>query len=184
MALFLLFLFGVIVSIALCLWSLCQRIVFLDALCLAQTDNVERLLKQRHHMLHELIQALRALTINDRDNLELIVKIHSDALRIASPNARLLAERRVDDAVLRLLQLAQDIPLLRLSDEFCSFHCEMQRVEKALKASRLALSGLIKDYNKALKRFPINRLAERFNFTQRALHDIGGDDGGLIKTPA
>ncbi len=43
MALFLLFLFGVIVSIALCLWSLCQRIVFLDALCLAQTDNIESL---------------------------------------------------------------------------------------------------------------------------------------------
>ncbi|MFM8647788.1 MAG: LemA family protein, partial [Methylocystis sp.] len=141
---YLLFLFGVIISIALCLWSLCQRIVFLDALCLAETDNIQRLLKQRHHMLNELIQALRALTINDRDNIELIVKIHANALRIASPNARLLAERRVDEAVLRLFQLAQQIPLLRLSDEFCSFHCEMQRIEGSLKASRLALSGLIR----------------------------------------
>ncbi|MBM3575255.1 MAG: hypothetical protein FJX39_05980 [Alphaproteobacteria bacterium] len=144
MALYLLFLFGVIISIALCLWSLCQRIVFLDALCLAETGNIQRLLKQRHHMLNELIQALRALTINDRDNIELIVKIHANALRIASPNARLLAERRVDEAVLRLFQLAQQIPLLRLSDEFCSFHCEMQRIEGSLKASRLALSGLIR----------------------------------------
>jgi hypothetical protein len=97
MALILLFLTGLILSIALCLGSLYQHIAFLDALCGAQTDNIERLLKRRHNMLDELIQALRAFTVNDHENLELIVKIHSDALRTLSPNARLLAERRLDE---------------------------------------------------------------------------------------
>jgi LemA protein len=181
MALILLFLTGLILSIALCLGSLYQHIAFLDALCGAQTDNIERLLKRRHNMLDELIQALRAFTVNDHENLELIVKIHSDALRALSPNARLLAERRLDECVRRLLQHAREIPLLTLSNEFSSFHCEMQRNENALNASRLALSGLIRDYNKTLKRFPINQFAARFNYTQWALYDIGGDGDELIE---
>ena len=184
MALFLLLFAGIILSIGLGLWSLYQRIVLLDALCGSQTEETERLLKRRHDMLDELIQALRVFTVTDHENLELIVKIHLDALRAASPHARLLAERRVDEAVILLFQCAQEIPVLRQSDEFCSFHSEMQRIENALKASRPILTDLIRDYNKTLRRFPINRLAERFNYTQRGLHDIGVDGGGFAKIPA
>ena len=63
-------------------------------------------------MLDEPIKALGPITLHTRENLELVVKFHSDALRTASLNARLLAERRIDEVVLRLLQLAQETPLL------------------------------------------------------------------------
>ena len=125
-----------------------NALYFLNTLCGAQTDNIKRLLKRCHHMLDEPIKALGPITLHNRENLELVVKIHSDALRTASLNARLLAEPRTDEVILRLLQLAQETPLLNLSDEFCSFNCEIQCNEKTLNASRLAQSGLIRDYNK------------------------------------
>jgi hypothetical protein len=89
-----------------------KALYFLNALCGAQTDNIKCLLKQHHHMLDEPIKALGPITLHNRENLELVVKFHSDALRTASLNARLLAERRIDEVVLRLLQLAQETPLL------------------------------------------------------------------------
>ena len=69
MALFLLFLAGIVLSIGLGLRSLYQRIVLLDALCGSQTEETERLLKRRHDMLDELIQALRVFTVTDHENL-------------------------------------------------------------------------------------------------------------------
>lgn len=67
MALFLLFLIGMITSIALRLWLPCHRIACLDALCGTQTDNIKRLLNRHHHMLDTITQSLTAFTVNDRE---------------------------------------------------------------------------------------------------------------------
>jgi len=170
-----LFLIMLIACLAGAIASLTRRLKALDTACEAAAENLAFLETQRHHLLQDLLNALRAFTEQDRQSLERVAANRAAALRAASAPARLLAEIRLNGASDELLNLANSSPLLRASQEFNAFRVQIEQNEHDLFMSRQIWLTAVRDYNQALKSFPLNYLAERLRFAQRAFCDIGSD---------
>ena len=162
--------------------SLTRRLKALDTACEAAEENLAFLETQRHHLLQDLLNALRAFTEQDRQSLERVAANRAAALRAVSAPARLLAEIRLNGASDELLNLANSSPLLRASQEFNAFRVQIEQNERDLSMSRQIWLTAVRDYNEALKSFPLNYLAERLRFAQRAFCDIGSD-GEAVEGP-
>ena len=152
-----------------------RQLKALDTACEVAAENLAFLETQRHQLLQDLLNALRAFTVQDRQSLERVAAYRTAALRAASAPARLLAEIRLNGASDELLNLAETSPLLRASEEFSAFRVQIEQNERDLSASRQMWLNAVRDYNEALKSFPLNHIAERLRFAQRAFCDIGSE---------
>jgi LemA protein len=171
----------VFVSIALVLLALAatalmrgrRRLLALDAKCDAAAAEVDAELARLHALTPPLVGLMRAFAPQEKEAIDAVAKAHSAAQRAASPQARLLAETRLADAVHRLTSRAEGVEQIKLLQDFNALRQEMASAERRLAASRRRLSAMTEAYNRALGRFPESLFAMRLRLAPRAFYDIG-----------
>jgi LemA protein len=152
-----------------------RRLVALDARCEAAAAATEAEILRRRALLPGLVGAIRAFAPQAGDATEAIAKAHAAAQRATTPQARLLAEARLGDALRRLLVSGLNAPQLTGSSEFRELRAVLEETEARLAASRRDLSAAVEAYNRALGRFPASLLALRLPLAKRGFCDNGGE---------
>jgi LemA protein len=149
------------------------RLMSLDAKCDAAAQEAEAELARLHAFTPPLVGLMRAFAPQERDAIDAVAKAHVAAQRAPSPQARLLAETRLADAVHRLIAGAEGVEQIKSLQDFNILRREMADAERRLAASRRKLSAATDAYNRALGRFPDNLFAMRLRLSPRVFYDIG-----------
>lgn len=173
----------VFVSVALVLLALAAaallrgrgRLLALDSKCEAAAAEVEAELAGLHALTPPLVGLMRAFAPQEREAIDAVAKAHAAAQRASSPQAQLLAETRLADAVHRLLARAESVEQIKGLKDFNALRQEMVKAERRLVVARRRLSAVTEAYNRALGRFPESLFAMRLRLAPRAFYDIGGE---------
>ncbi|QGM96474.1 LemA family protein [Methylocystis parvus] len=170
---------------ALC-WMTYNRLMALDSRCEQAMADIDVQLKQRHALLPNLLETVRAFTQHERDAIEVVAKARAAAVRATTPQAQLLAETALGDGIRQLLTIAESYPDLKASQHFRELRIEIADVENKLAASRRYLNATVNEFNATLRQFPANVLAGQFHLARRPFYDIGVervllDDAPVLK---
>jgi LemA protein len=150
-----------------------RRLLALDAKCEAAAAEVEAELARLHDLTPPLVGLMRAFAPREREAIDAVAKAHAAAQRAPSPQARLLAETRLSDAVHRLMSQAEAVEQIKSLQDFSALRQEMAKAERRLVVARRRLSALTDAYNRALGRFPESLFAMRLRLAPRVFYDIG-----------
>lgn len=164
---------GVFAFAAALLWMSYNRLMALDARCEQAMADIDVQLKQRHAVLPNLVETVRAFTSHERDAIEVVAKARNAAMAAATPQAQLLAETTLGEGIRQLITIAENYPELKASQHFRELRIEISDIENKLAAARRYLNAAVSEFNATLRQFPANLLAARFRLCPRAFYDIG-----------
>ena len=159
-----------------------RRLIALDARCEAAAAGAEAELARLHALLPPLVGLMRAFAPQEREATEAVARAHAAVQRAGSPQARLLAETRLADAVRELILRADRVGQIRNMRDFNALREELAEAERRLAAARRGLSAATEAYNQALGHFPENLFALRLRLAPRAFYDIGVEQMAVERT--
>lgn len=153
-------------------WLATQKLAELDAIREWARVSLDIHETRRHALMLDLLTALRAFTLENRDTVESFAITRAAAMRAASQQARRLAEVRLDDGVNRLLEIAGSSKILSASSVFAELRAEIERNQADVVAARDVFADACLDYERALRFAPGLRLATRLLRRGRAECDV------------
>ena len=151
-------------------WLAAQKLAELDAIHEWARASLDVHETRRHALILDLLTALRAFTLENRETVEAFAITRAAAMRAASQQARRQAEIRLDDGVGRLLDIARSSEILAASAVFAELRAEIGRNQSEVLAARDVFADARRKYERALRFAPGLRRAMRLRRPDRAVH--------------
>jgi LemA protein len=127
-------------------------------------SDIDVQLTRRHDLVPNLVDVVRAYAGHERQTLEQVTRLRSEALATESP-ARLGAiENELEQLLGRLMILKEDYPDLKASDNFARLSEQLVEVEDHLQFARRFYNGAVRDLNTLVQQFPDLFVARLFGF--------------------
>lgn len=124
-------------------------------------------LQKRFDLIPNLVTTVKGYATHERETLETVVKLRSEALGANSPAARLHSDGAIAPMVAQILAWGEGYPELKASANFEHLQRSLTEIEEQISASRRAFNAAVNDYNTAIESFPFNLFASLFGFARR-----------------
>src|SRR5688572_30409702 len=89
-----------------------NRLVALDQRCGTAFGDIDVHLKHRHNLIPPLVETARGFAKHENDILQGVTEARAEALRAASPEMRLTAEKNLTQNINALIGIAEGYPEL------------------------------------------------------------------------
>jgi LemA protein len=150
-----------------------NRLVALDQRCETAFADVDVHLKHRQNLIPGLVETVRGFASHESDILLGVTKARADALRAASPEMRLSAEKDLTQNINALIGMAERYPELKASSHFSELRQELVDAENRITASRRFYNLAVGEYDATLRQFPGSAIARLFKMNIRMPFDLG-----------
>jgi LemA protein len=131
--------------------------------------NVDVLLRQRHDELPKLLDTVRSYMVYERDLLDRITTLRSEAAAVTNQGERLAAEGRLSQGVGRLFAVAEGYPELKANQSFLALQSRISALEEQIAHRREFYNEAVNINNVRLEQMPDRLLAGLAGVTPRAL---------------
>ena len=175
---------GVLVLIALWVLSVYNGLVAMRQRVSQAFADIDVQLKQRHDLIPNLVETVKAYAAHERGTLEAVVQARNAAIAAKDPEAKVAAENVLSGALRQIFALAEAYPDLKAANNFQQLQAELSDVENKLAASRRFFNNAVQEYNTGIEQFPAALFAASFGFAPRSFFDVGEDRKTLEQAPA
>ena len=135
-------------------------------------SGIDVQLKRRHDLIPNLVEAVKGYAAHERETLLAVIEARAEAMAASGPAASGAAESVVDQALGRLLAVAEAYPQLRATENFQQLQAELANTEDQIAAARRIYNGNVQLYNTKIQVFPNLLLADAWDFTPREFFEI------------
>jgi LemA protein len=150
-----------------------NRLVALDQRCDTAFGDIDVHLKHRHNLIPPLVETVRGFVKHESDVLLGVTQARAEALRAASPEMRLSAEKKVTQNINALIGMAERYPELKASTHFGELRRELIDAENRITASRRFYNLAVEEYATTLRQFPGSTIGRLFKMDVRTPFDLG-----------
>ena len=150
-----------------------NRLVALDQRCETAFGDIDVHLKHRHNLIPPLVETVRAFVKHEGDVLLGVTQARAEALRAASPEMRLSAEKKLTQNITALIGMAERYPELKASTHFEDLRRELIDAENRITASRRFYNLAVEEYDTTLRQFPGSTVGRLFKMHVRMPFDLG-----------
>ena len=150
-----------------------NRLVALDQRCETAFGDIDVHLKHRHNLIPPLVETVRGFVRHEGDVLLGVTQARAEALRAASPEMRLTAEKNLTQNVNALIGMAERYPELKASTHFEDLRRELIDAENRITASRRFYNLAVEEYATTLRQFPGSTIGRLFKMNVRMRFDLG-----------
>ncbi|RMG57822.1 MAG: LemA family protein [Gammaproteobacteria bacterium] len=152
---------------ALLFWlvALFNRLVALRHTVRAAWSDIEVQLKRRHDLIPKLVEAVRQYAAYEQATLDQVVSLRNLSAGRTRPAERGEAEHDLEQALHRVIALAEAYPDLKANQGFLDLQQEISTVEQDLQHARRYYNGAVRQYNTRIEQFPDLLVARLFHFT-------------------
>lgn len=127
-------------------------------------SDIDVQLTRRHDLVPNLVKVVSTYASHERDTLEGVTRLRSQALATNSPARLGQIENELEALLSRLLVLKENYPDLKASDNFQKLSEQLVEVEDQLQFARRFYNGAVRDLNIAIQSFPDLVVARVFGF--------------------
>lgn len=145
--------------------------------------DVDVQLKQRHDLVPNLVETVKAYAAHERGTLEAVVQARNAALASQTPAQAVAAENQLTGALRQLFALSESYPDLKANQNFQQLQSELADIENKLAASRRFFNNAVQEYNTGIQQFPAALFAGALGFVPRPFFDLGENRAALDQAP-
>lgn len=127
-------------------------------------SDIDVQLSRRHDLVPNLVEVVRAYAGHERQTLERVTRLRSEALATDSPAQLGNIENELEQLLGRLMVLKEDYPDLKASENFARLSDQLVEVEDHLQYARRFYNGAVRDLNTRVQQFPDILIARLFGF--------------------
>ena len=135
-------------------------------------SGVDVQLKRRHDLVPNLVESVRAYAEHERQTMQAVLDARARAMAASGPAASGAAEGVLDQALGRLLAVAEAFPQLRAAETFRELQEELANTEDQIAASRRIYNGNVQAYNTKIQVFPNSLVARLGSFAPREYFEL------------
>jgi len=144
-------------------------------------------LNRRYELLPNLVETVRAYAAHERNTLEDITRLRSQAQQIASADGALPSQARADveqalsGAVHNLIVSVEAYPDLKSNQNFLELQRQLTETEDRIAAGRRFYNANVRVYNTKVESVPSNLIANMFKFEKATYFEV--NDAAVRQAP-
>jgi LemA protein len=149
-------------------------------------------LKRRYDLIPNLVETVKGYASHERETLDAVTSARARATEMTIDPSNITpdqikafegAQIGLEQALGRLLAVAENYPTLKADANFLELQRELTDTENKIQASRRFYNGNVRDLNTALEQFPGNIIGNMFNFTKREFFELDEDEKEVAQDP-
>lgn len=141
-----------------------NRLVSLDESVSTAWAQVENVLQRRYDLIPNLVSTVKGYATHEKELLEEITRLRSQWASSQTTAEKVAAAGELEQALGRLLLVAERYPDLKASRNFLALQDELAGTENRIAVERRRYNEAVRTYNTAVRRFPQNILARLLGF--------------------
>ena len=156
-----------------------NRLVGLRNRAASAWSDIDVQLKQRHDLVGNLVEVVRAYARHEKQTLEAVTEARSraeGARRSGDPRQAGSAEGELGGRIRRLFALVEAYPELRANDRFATLHRALVDVEDKIQNARRYYNAVVRDLNTRIQSLPDLLVARLTGFRERRYFELSSDD--------
>jgi LemA protein len=135
-------------------------------------SGIDVQLRRRHDLIPSLVETVEAYAAHERQTVQAVLDARARAMSVSAPAASGAAEGVLDQALGRLVAVAEAFPELRAADGFRRLQDELANTEDQLAAARRIYNGNVQAYNTRIQVFPGSLVAGMGDFAPREYFEL------------
>ena len=135
-------------------------------------------LNRRYELIPNLIETVRAFAAHERNTLEEVTRLRTQAQQLASQGGEIPSEQRANveaqltGAVRNLMVSVEAYPELRSNQNFLELQRELTETEDRIAAGRRFYNANVRNYNTRIESVPSNMIANTFKFEKATYCEV------------
>ncbi len=134
--------------------------------------QVENQLKRRYDLIPNLVNTIQGVTKQEKEVFGKIADARAQMAGAKTPGEKIAASKSIESALSRLLMVAENYPQLKSVDSFNRLMDELAGTENRIAVERQRYNDAIREYNKAIKLFPKNIIANMMGLSKKTYFEI------------
>ena len=135
-------------------------------------SGIDVYLQQRFDLIPNLIEVTKEYMSYEKDILEKISRLRS----VYNQSKDIQAMNELNSQYKAIMVIVENYPELKASEQFLKLQQAFVKIESQLQASRRIYNNDVTKYNTRITIFPNNLIAVMFNFKNRELFVLEGED--------
>jgi LemA protein len=135
----------------------------------AQVDNQ---LQRRGDLIGNLVETVKGAAGQEQAVFGEIANARAQMAGAHTPEKGISAAQGMDSAIGRLLVVIENYPQLRSMESFTQLMDEVAGTENRIAVERGRYNDVVKDYNVAVRSFPMNLFASMFGFKESPMYPV------------
>lgn len=167
------------------LWAIAQYNGFVRLRNLVQESwwQIDVELHRRHDLIPNLVESVKGYAAHERGVFDEVTRARAAAAGpAAGPAEQAVQENVLNQALGRLLAVAENYPVLRASENFQQLQAELANTEDRIAAGRRFYNANVRELNTKVETFPANVVANMFGFSRAEYFEV--DDPQIRQAPS
>lgn len=134
--------------------------------------SIDSNLKKRTDLIPNLVAAVKQYMTYEKDLLEQIVNLRTQAMGASNPEQRFKLEGELSQALRGLMINVENYPDLKANQNMLQLQAALNEAEEQISASRRFYNAAVTDYNNAVEMFPSNLVAGQMRLERKPVFSI------------
>lgn len=147
-----------------------NNLVKLDESVNTSWAQVETVLQRRYDLIPNLVNTVKGYAKHERGLLEEVTKLRSQWSLAKGSDAKAQASVELEGALSRLMVVVERYPDLKANQNFLALQDELAGTENRIAVERRRYNDAVREYNIAIRSFPVNLAANMMGFTKRTAY--------------
>ena len=174
-------LLGVVVVIAMYVFSTYNGLVQARNKVKNQFSQIDVQLKRRFDLIPNLVETVKGYAKHESETLENVVKARNSYVSAETPEDAMKADGELTKAVSKLFALAESYPDLKANTNFMQMQEELSQTEDKVAHARQFYNDTVLQYNNKVQMFPSNIIAGMFNFKAETFFEASDAERENVK---
>lgn len=135
--------------------------------------NIDVQLRRRADLIPNLVEAVKAYAAHERETFDEVTRARAAVQQASGPQQSAAAGAMLDQAIGRLLAVAEAYPQLRASENFLALQEELRDTEDKIAAARRYYNATVLRFNTRVQTFPTLLVARLFGFRPAEFYEAG-----------
>ena len=135
-------------------------------------SDIDVQLKRRHDLIPNLVETVKGYAAHERQTFEAVTAARAGAVSAHGPEAQGQAEGVLNQALGKLLAVAEAYPDLKANQNFLELQRELTATEDKIAASRRFYNSTVETLNTTIQQVPSNCIAGMGDFEQRTFFEV------------
>lgn len=176
---------GIVVVFAIWAIFMYNRFVALVNRTKEAWADIEVQLKRRYDLIPNLVETVKGYASHERETLDAVTEARAKATQMEIDPSKVTVEQiqafekaeiGLEQALGRLLAVAENYPDLKANTNFLELQRELSDTENKIQAARRFYNGNVRDLNTSLEQFPGNVIGNMFKFEKREFFELDADE--------
>ncbi|MCL4360073.1 LemA family protein [Patescibacteria group bacterium] len=167
---------GIVVLIALWLWSMYNSLVSMKTQIEEAWAQIDVQLKRRADLIPNLVATVKGYAKHEKSVFTEVTNAHKAMLGATSVPKKAAASDLLTNALGKLIALAENYPQLKANENFLELQRELTDTEDKVAYSRQFYNTTVMDYNAKIRMFPTNLMAGQMGFAEKEFFGASDED--------